>query len=105
MTGSVSISSTGLIYNRVKKTGSETVTIKNTSGQALAGPLQLVLTGLSSGVTAVGPTGTWGGNPYWTATASSLGPGASVSLTVTLSYETGTNVSATPAVYSATLRN
>ncbi|HEX3685445.1 MAG TPA: alpha-amylase family glycosyl hydrolase [Bryobacteraceae bacterium] len=104
-TSSVSISSTGLLYNKIKKTGTETVTIQNISGQALAGPLQLVLAGLSSGVTAVSPSGTWGGNPYWTATGSSLAPGASVSVSVTLSYATGTNVSATAAVYSATLRN
>jgi len=81
------------------------VTITNTSGQALAGPLQLVFTNMPAGVTAVGPTGTWGGNPYWTATGSALGPGASVSVTVTLSYSTGTSVSTTAALYSGTLRN
>jgi glycosidase len=102
---SVSISSTGLVYNRIKKTGTETVTITNISGQALAGPVQLVLSGLSAGVTAANATGTWGSNPYWTATASALGPGASVSLSVTFSYSAGTNVSTTAAVYSATLRN
>jgi len=104
-TSSVSMSSTGFVYNRIKHTGTETVTIKNTSGQALTGPLQLVFSGLGAGVTAANATGTWGGNPYWTATGSSLAPGASVSVSVTLSYQTGTNVSATAAVVSGTLRN
>ena len=89
----------------MKHTGTSTATITNISSQALAGPLQLVLSGLAAGVTAANATGTWGGNPYWTATASSLAPGASVSVSVTLSYQTGTNVSATATVVSGTLRN
>jgi hypothetical protein len=104
-TSSVSISSTGFVYNRIKHTGSATITIKNTGGQTLAGPLQLVLSNLPAGVTAANSTGAWGGNPYWTATASSLGAGASVSVTITLSYSAGTNVTSTPTVYSAALRN
>jgi hypothetical protein len=101
---SVSITSNGLFYNTIKKQGTETITVTNTSGSAIAGPLQLVLT-INGGATAVSPTGTWGGNPYWTLTGSSLAPGASVSITVTFSYSAGTNFTATPAVYSATLRN
>jgi hypothetical protein len=104
VTSSLSISSTGLGYNRVTKHGTETITVKNTSGSAIAGPLQLVLT-ISGAASAVGPTGTWGGNPYWTLTGSSLAPGASVSLTLTFSYAAGTNFTTTAAAYSATLRN
>jgi hypothetical protein len=104
-TNSVSISSTGLIYNRIKKTGSETVTVTNTAGQNLAGPLQLVVSNLPAGVTLVNATGTWGGNPYVTVTGSSLAPGASVSLTLTFSYSAGPSFNATPQVYSGTLRN
>jgi hypothetical protein len=103
-TSSVKITSNGLFYNKIKKQGTETITVTNTSGSAIAGPLQLVLT-ISGAASAVGPTGTWGGNPYCTLTGSSLAPGASVSLTLTFSYAAGTNFTTTAAAYSATLRN
>jgi uncharacterized protein len=104
VTNSLSITSTGLGYNRVTKHGSETITLKNTSAQAIAGPVQLVLT-INGTATAVAPTGTWGGNPYWTVTGSSLASGASVSVAVTFSYSAGTNFTTTASAYSATLRN
>ena len=53
----------------------------------------------------VNASATWGGNPYVTVTGGSLGSGASVSITLTFSYQPTTNVSATAVVYSATLRN
>jgi hypothetical protein len=99
VSGSVSISSTGLSYNKIKKQGSETVTITNTSAQTISGPLQLALS-LSSGVTAVNNTGTFEGNPYWTVTAGSLAPGASAQVLVMLGYASGTTVSTTGSAYS-----
>jgi hypothetical protein len=103
VTSGVSVTSTGLIYNRVAKQGSETVTITNTSGSTIAGPVQLVISGLPGTVTPVGNTGTFSGNPYWTATAGSLAPGASVKVTITFSYAIGTSFSTTESVYSGSL--
>ena len=104
VTSSVSMSSTGFTYNKVKKQGTETVTITNTSGATISGPIQLVLSGLAAGVTAVNNTGTFNGNPYWTATGGSLAPGGSVQVSVTLAYASGSNTSATSTVYSGNLQ-
>jgi Big-like domain-containing protein/BACON domain-containing protein len=102
VSSSVSVTSTGLSYNKIKQQGTETVTVKNTSAQSISGPVELVL-GLSAGVTAVNNTGTFNGNPYWTVTAGSIAPGASAQVTVTLGYASGTTVSTSSSVYSGSL--
>jgi hypothetical protein len=103
ITSSVSISSTGLIYSRISKQGSETMTVTNTTGQTISGPVQLVLAGLPGAVTPVNNTGTFNGNPYWTVTAGSLASGASAQVTIVLGYAIGTNFTTTPSVYSGSL--
>jgi hypothetical protein len=103
VSSSVSVQSTGLVYNRVEKQGTETFTITNTSAQTISGPVQLILSGLPSGVTAANSTGTFESNPYWTVTSGSLAPGASAQVTVTLAYPSGTNVTASTSVYSGSL--
>jgi sugar lactone lactonase YvrE len=100
VSGSVKVVMGGLSYSTVKHVGSETVTITNTSANAIAAPLQLVLSGLPSTVTAVNNTGTYQGNPYWTVSTSSLAPGASVQVTVQFSYTAGTNFVTSSTVYS-----
>jgi len=102
VSSSVSVTSTGLSYNKIKQQGTETVTVKNTSAQTISGPLELVL-GLSAGVTAVNSTGTFNSNPYWTITAGSLAPGASAQVTVTLGYASGATVTTTSSVYSGSI--
>jgi hypothetical protein len=103
VTSGVSVTSTGLVYNRVTKQGTETVTITNTSGSPIAGPVQLVISGLPGTVTPVGNTGTFSGNPYWTATAGSLATGSSVKVTIAFSYAIGTSFSTSESVYSGSL--
>jgi len=99
VTSSVSIVTSGLLYNRTAKTGSETVTITNRSGVTLVGPLELVMAINNPAVTAKNATGAYQGNPYW-ATPSSLAPGKSVTLTVTFNYALGASFGATPSFYS-----
>ena len=99
VTGSVSMSASGLIYNRISKTGSETITVTNKSGATIAGPLELVLAINNPGVSATNASGTYQGNPYWTS-AVSLAPGASVTFNVTFSYALGTTFTTTPTLYS-----
>jgi beta-glucosidase len=101
---SVSVTSSGMVYNRIHGTGTETVTITNTSASPISAPIELVLSIVGSGVKAVNNTGTLtaaqGGDPYWTALSSgSLAPGASVTVTVTLSYGVGNFTTANPMVY------
>jgi hypothetical protein len=101
----VSVTSSGMVYNRIHGTGTETVTITNTSASPIFVPIELVLSIAGSGVSAVNNTGTLtaaqGGSPYWTALSSgSLTPGASVTVPVTLSYGVGNFTTANAMVYS-----
>jgi hypothetical protein len=100
----IAVTSSGLVYNRIAGTGSVTFTLTNNSPAAVPGPIQLVLTQIPSGVTAVHPTGTYQGNPYWTVSDPvSLNPGASAQVTVQLSYAAGTVVTTVPVIYSGVL--
>ena len=99
VTSSVSVTSTGLLYNRATKTGTETVTVKNTSSATINGPLELLLTISNPAVTAANATGTYQGSPYWT-NSGSLAPGASMSFVVSFSYAVGTNFVTVPSLYS-----
>ena len=102
-TSEVTVTSTGLVYNRITKVGTETVTIKNTGGSSIAGPLQLVIAGFPAGVSAANNTGTSAGLPYWTASAGALAAGNSVPVTVEFSYTAGTSFTQTKTVYSGSL--
>ncbi len=55
--GAMSVTSTGLIYNRFTRQGSYTATVKNVSGQTIGGAIQLMLSALSAGVTPANNTG------------------------------------------------
>ena len=101
--GTTSVTETGLLFSPLLGGGTTTFTVTNTSGSAIAGPIQLVLSGLAAGVTAANNTGTFNGNPYWRVTAGSLGPSAPVSVTVQLNYASSTAVSVMPTVYSGNL--
>ncbi len=99
VTSSVSFKSSALVYNRIAKTGTETITVTNTSGKTIAGPIELVLGISNPSVSATNASGTFMGNPYWMS-AGSLAPGASVNFTVTFSYPLGTTFTTTPNLYS-----
>jgi len=104
VTSSVSVTSTGLILNRVKKQDTETITITNRSGQTISGPIEIVMLGLPQGVSGANNTALFQGNPYWTATASSLTPGAAVQVSIILNNPNLGGVTATTAVYSGSLQ-
>jgi hypothetical protein len=80
VTASVKIARSGFTLNRAtgKYTGS--VTITNTSGQALNGPLHFRRDGLTAGVTLDNRSGEQGGSPYITLPNASLAAGASVTV-------------------------
>jgi predicted extracellular nuclease len=85
VTSRVSIVRSGVVTNRVTLKTSGRVTITNTSGTALNGPLHLRLDGLTAGVTLDNASGNQGGAPYLTLPNASLAAGASVTVTVTFS--------------------
>ncbi len=87
VTNQIKATATGLVLNRATNTYTSTLTVTNTGATAIAGPLQIVLTGLPAGVsltsqTGVVPTGSYTGLPYITATTTPLAPGASVSVSL-----------------------
>jgi hypothetical protein len=101
VTGQVSVTSSGLVYSHLTRTFSGTVEVKNTSGQSIAGPIEIVLTNLTAGVTLVNATGTFVGNPYITVFASgSLAAGQSANVAVRFSDPSNALIHFTPVVYS-----
>ena len=99
----VSTTASGLLYSRVSKTFSGTVTITNTSGSTLNGPFQIVLTGLPSGVTLLNAVGTFDGSPYITVSSTGLAAGQSATVSVRFSDVSMTKITFTPVVYSGSL--
>jgi subtilase family serine protease len=93
------VTATAFVYNRATKLYNSTFTVKNTTGSAIAGPIELVLTGLNAGVTLANAAGTFQGSPYLT-TAGPLAAGASVSLSAQISDPTSVSILALPIVYS-----
>jgi hypothetical protein len=85
MAGTVSLNFGSIIYNSTTKVYSETVTLTNNTSGTLTGPLSLELTNLPSGVVLTDATGTTKGNPYirFLSSGKTLKPGASVSITLT----------------------
>jgi hypothetical protein len=104
VSGEVSVTSSGLVYSHLTRTFSGTVTVLNTSGQSIAGPIEIVLTNLTAGVTLVNATGTSAGNSYITALASgSLAAGQSLNASVRFSDPSNALIHFTPVVYSGSL--
>ena len=81
----VSVSLGTITYNSTTGLYSETVTLTNTSGAALTGPLSLELTNLPYGVSLNNATGTTNGNPYFRflSTGTKLKKDAELSITLT----------------------
>ncbi|HEX3877926.1 MAG TPA: hypothetical protein VHW24_13130, partial [Bryobacteraceae bacterium] len=102
VTASVSITSTGLSYNRITKQYTGMLTIRNTSGAALNGPLQLVATNLTAGDTLANATGVGAAGPYITAASGSLAAGASVQVTVRIDGTQTASPTFTPKLFSGT---
>jgi len=80
------------------------LSVRNVSSKNIFGPLQVVLTNLSSGVTVTNPTGTYLGNPYITVPLSAtLASGHSVSVQVQFANPGDVKVRFTPVTYTGSL--
>jgi hypothetical protein len=95
----LSKASTALVYNRSTQAFNGRITLTNTGGTPLAGPLQLKLTGLPAGVTLLNGSGVHQGAPYVGAGAG-LAPGASVTVPLSFSNPSLTTVRYVPLVYA-----
>jgi uncharacterized protein len=102
VTGSVKIVPGALGYNRVTGKFSGSVAFTNTSGAALAGPLQYVLQGLPAGVTLDNKSGDFNGAPYVTLPGTALAAGATVKVSLTFTNPAKTNITFTSTLYSGT---
>jgi len=100
VTGSVKVNVGGIAPNRLSGKYAGTVTLTNTSGQPLAGPLHLVLQGLPEGVTLDNRSGLQGGAPYLTLPAAGLAPGATVSVSTSFTNPAKRTINYTPQLVS-----
>jgi hypothetical protein len=87
-------------YNPVLRQITQTVTLTNTSVSPLAGPLQVLVTGLPTGVTLANTGGSYNGSPYVVATTSALGSGASLSVLLRLNVPSTARFSFGAQVFS-----
>ena len=91
VTGQISVSKSGLVYNRATQLFGGTITITNTGTTDLIGTLEFEVTGLPAGVTLANATGIApDGNPYITINLANgvLAPGQSITFTVLFSDPT-----------------
>lgn len=102
VTASAKIAKSGFTMNRLTGKTSGTVTITNTSGATLNGPLHLVLQGLTAGVTLDGKSGDQNGAPYLTLPGGSLAAGASVTVTTVFTNPAKTGIGYTAKLFSGT---
>ncbi|CAN7306199.1 discoidin domain-containing protein [Pseudoduganella sp. LjRoot289] len=98
VSASVKMTQQGATLNRATGKYVGSVTVTNTSGAALPGPLQLKLNGLTSGLTLDNASGSNAGAPYVTV-AGPLNAGATVNVPLTFSNPARSTVSYTPALY------
>jgi predicted extracellular nuclease len=100
VSASAKISKSGVALNRDTRKYSGTVTITNTSAAPLAGPLHLVLQGLTAGVTLDGRSGDHDGAPYLTLPSAALAAGASVTVTTVFTKAAKTGFGYTARLFS-----
>ena len=97
----VATTASGLAYSRATKLFTGMVTVKNNGTSAIAGPFQVLLTGLTKGAALANATGAFAGSPYISvAGTSSIGPGDSVSVPVRFSNPSMAAIHFSPATYT-----
>jgi uncharacterized repeat protein (TIGR01451 family) len=100
----VQVTETGFGVNRVTKLWTATMTVTNTSGAAISGPIEVVLTNLGgSGVTMSNNTGLLDGIPFITVPEETLAPGASVQVPIQFLNPNNVFVTFTPVTYSGVI--
>ena len=99
----VQVTSTGFLFSRVTQTFNGTMTVKNISGSAIAGPIVVVLTNLPVNVTLVNAGGTFNGSPYIVVPAVALlNPGQSAPVALRFANPGNAIINFVPVTYSGT---
>jgi hypothetical protein len=99
----VQVTTSGLVYSRVSREFSGTMTVINTGSAAIAGPISVALSNLPAQMTLDNATGTLGlgGSPYIRVLNSgSLGVGQSAAITIRFGDPSMAAITFTPVVYS-----
>jgi hypothetical protein len=96
----VSVTHTGFGRNRATGVWSTVMTVKNTSGSAIDGPVQVVFTNLSANATMVNNTGMRDGSPSMAVSAGTLAAGASVKVSIQFNNQAKDFITFTPVTYS-----
>jgi len=100
VTASVRTAASGLVFARASGKWTGTVSITNTAGTALTGPLQIALKNLPVGVALSNASGSQGGAPYLTAAVANLAPGATITVPVSFTKTGTAAITYTTTVYS-----
>jgi hypothetical protein len=99
----VKVTETGFVVNRVTRNWYSTLTVTNTTNAPIDGPIEVVLTNLSSNATLLNESGTYDGSPYIAVTNGNLAPGASIEAAIQFTNSTNGLIVFTPVTYSGSL--
>ncbi len=100
VSGSFSVSKAGYTVNRSTGQYNGTLTITNTSGATVAGPVNVEVAGLPSGVTLINKSGVRNGVPYITLSSAAMAAGATVTVPVQFSNPAKVSLTYTTTIYS-----
>jgi hypothetical protein len=108
VTSSVAIARSGYSYNLATRRFVQTVTLRNSTTNAIKGPIALVLDGLTTGVALYNPAGTTAcalpaDDPFAAATAD-LAPGATMSFSLQFDNPTRVGIGYVPRILAGTPR-
>lgn len=99
----VSVTTSGLLYSRATRTFNGTLTVTNISAAPIPGPIDVVLTNLTPGVTLANSDGTFNGHPYRVVPGvTTLGPGQAAPASVSFNNPGSLLTTFTPVTYSGT---
>jgi hypothetical protein len=103
VTGQVSIARGSVLPNLSGGGYYQMVTVKNMSATSIAGPVEILLTNLTAGVSVTNASGTFNGSPYRIVTTSPIAPGASAQVRINYSNPTNVRFSYGVTAYSGPL--
>jgi predicted extracellular nuclease len=100
---SFSVTSSGLVFNRVTKLYNGALSVKNTGPLAVQGPLQVILSGLPNGVSMTNANGTTNGIPYVNVSAP-VAAGANVNVPIQFSDPSNAPITFSPTPHAGLLQ-
>ena len=103
VTASFGVTSVGPVYNRATQKYSVTYTLTNKTAQAISGPVNVVFSNLTSGISIDNASGKHNGAPYVTFGSGAFAPNQSATVTVIFSNPSKSPIGYNAVIYSGTL--